>query len=267
MKPTRIFLFLILGIFIFVIFFLVRKTYSGNISNQIITMNNNETETIREVKIAEDASLDFDSTKIKNDLQNKNNNEKLFNDFINHFPKAIFPLVFDKSFFKNQTLNSDSTLKINNKFSVFLPEVNLASNKNQMEIKYKYVGNVFENEKITAVIYTRTISYNEMEKLNGQVNTYTSLAIYDKKGKSIAEQNIAYSSNYEDYLSGTFNQDLNFKTQRFVFVRAKDVEKSGYENNPIKYEKPVEEILYSLSQTGEIKVLKPGFTIENVASK
>jgi len=267
MKPSRIFIFLILGIFIFVIFFLIRKPNSGNISNQIITMNNNETETTSEVKITDEAGMDIDSIKIKNDIKIKKDYSKLFNEFISHFPISSFPLVFDKSFFKNQSLNTDTTMKINNKFSVFLPEVSLASNKNQKEIEYKYVAKVFANEKITAVIYTRTIHYNEMEKLNGQVNTFTSLAIYDKKGKSIAEQNIAYSSNYEDYLSGTFNQDLTFKTQRFIFIRTKDVEKSGYENNPIKNEKPVEEIIYSLSQTGEIKVLKPGLTIENVASK
>ena len=155
---------------------------------------------------------------------------------------------------------------IGENYYIFLPESG-TSNKTEAEIYYKPIGKIFENEKIVALVYSRTIKYNEVEKLNGQKNTFVNLAVYNKNGKSLREQNIAYSSNYEDYLFASINKGPDIQTKRYVFIRQKDVEKYGYDNNPIKSEVASEEVKYTLTNDGEIKILSQLTFPKNLAAK
>jgi hypothetical protein len=184
-----------------------------------------------------------------------------FPSFLAHFPKANFPITITKEdfkkyqFFKDANVAKDQNI-ISNDFASILPEMERHRfSRESYESEYHYIARLKKGKDLTVVLVAGSDDRFGKGDYYGNIpNVYINMLTFDKNGKRIATETIAYIHPFTNgYQTVIINKDLSIEAKEFTFIREKDTEKEGFENNPVKGEKFERNITYTVNEAGEIK--------------
>lgn len=186
---------------------------------------------------------------LKKGIEGMSNPEKLFwIQFKKRFANSQLPLTIDAGM-KKPLLNDET--QISYEFEKYITEMRNAKFSREVSEGYYHFVQLAEKDNFAALIY---IAKEEFMGENAPLRYI--LATYSPSGKLIDKLEIAGRELFDEALKTVvISKNLTLKVSYFETTFSKDPSEFGYENNPIKSKRKVNEKNFQIDALGKIVLL------------
>jgi tetratricopeptide (TPR) repeat protein len=161
--------------------------------------------------------------------------------FSHEFTPVKFPLVLDMKYASNMT--EDKIISYDNER--YVPEMRDYAFSRDVGAEYYRVGLVRANDS------SRTLIYGVVDEMGGNTLPVYYIASFTTKGTLIDKLMIGGQKILKDpFKVATINANYDIEVANFELTYEKDPDQEGYEENPVKSQKPLGKDTYAIKDDG-----------------